>query len=471
MSRSSLGVRRRLVTVAVVLAAAGSTLTIAPQPAAAALPPHAIADPVIYWNDVLLQLIRREGGSPVRMARSAAMMNAAMYDAESSYRLKWHGGITSAPYIHAEKYAGFSEGPDEEERVLGRTAYNVLLKLYGKTQTQFLDAKFRERFGTEPTDGDLLDITVVNRMVTQIMNARANDGSTDSRVYAADGKPGAWRNTSYPDMADPDCDEDSDAVEPNWGLVKPFALTSGSQFRPATPGTYGTYEKLLASDEYKRQVEEVRKLGADQKTTNTPEITRTTEQEAAAWFWANDLNGTYKPPGQLLQATRHVSEAKSLDTYENARLFALVSLALADSGVAVRDVKYQTSIDLWRPVSAIRDSGIDPEWKPLLKNADGVNVSPCFPAWASGHATFGAAWAKVMARYFNSDKVSFTMTTDDKQSPVKSRTFTSFSAAATENANSRVWLGVHFPWDATDGLAMGSKVGDYVFNNQLKSLS
>ncbi|WP_175409826.1 vanadium-dependent haloperoxidase [Streptomyces sp. TRM64462] len=461
---------RRALAAVVVLAATGTTLTAVHRPAHAALPPHPVADPVHYWNDVLLQIVRREGGAPGPMARAAAMLNAAIYDAESSYRLKWKGGISSEPYIHAEKYAGWVEGPDEEERVIGRTAYNILLKLYGGTQTAFLDAKFRERFGTEPTEFDLLDVTVVNKMVTQMTDARNGDGSDDARVYAGTTEPGAWRPTSYPDMPDASCAQHSQAVAPYWGLVKPFALTSGSQFRPPTPGLYGTYEKLLASDAYKAQVEAARTAGADKPTARTPVVNRTPDQEAAAWFWANDNDGTYKPPGQLLQATREIATARGLNTYQNARLFALVSIALADAGIAVRDVKFQTEIDLWRPVSAIREGGLDPEWKPLLKNPQGVNVNPCFPAWASGHATFGAAWAGIMKRYFGSDAIAFSITTDEPRSPVRTRHFTSFSEAAREDAYSRVWLGVHFPWDADDGLTLGDRVAGHVFATKLRTL-
>ena len=134
--RPSTGMWRRVLATAAVLATTGSALTVASQPAQAALPPQQIADPVHYWNDVLLQVIRREGGGPGPMSRSAAMLNAAIYDAESSYQLKWKGRITSEPYISAHKYDGWVEGPDEEERVIGRTAYNILLGLYGERQTR-----------------------------------------------------------------------------------------------------------------------------------------------------------------------------------------------------------------------------------------------------------------------------------------------------------------------------------------------
>ncbi|MEV0991874.1 vanadium-dependent haloperoxidase [Streptomyces sp. NPDC049949] len=475
-SRARTTSQHRALAAAVVLAATGSVLAAAPQSAQAAIPTQSISDPVHYWNDVLQNVFRRVGGGPVPMARAAAMMNAAIYDAESSYQLKWKGKMTSEPFIHAENYAGWLEGPDEEERVIGRTAYNILLNLYGNRQTQYsdqtsyLDARFRERFGTEPTAGDFVDVSVVGTMVKQMTDARSGDGSANPQVYTADNEPGAWRATGYPDMVDSSCDEDSDAVNPFWGQVKPFALTSGSQFRPTTLTQYGTYENLLASDEYKRQVDAVRTAGADRPTAATPVINRTPAQLAAAWFWANDNNGTYKPPGQMLQATREVSKARGLGVYANARLFALVSLALADTGIAVRDAKFATPIDLWRPTSAIREGGLDPQWKPLLKNNDGVNVNPCFPAYVSGHASFGAAWAGVMKRYFGSDDISFDLTTDEPRATIKTRHFTSFSAAAKEDADSRIWLGVHYPWDATDGLTLGDKVANQVFTTKLRAL-
>lgn len=469
---------RRALAAGVVLAATGSILAASPHPAEAALPAQSIADPVHYWNDVLQGVFRKVGGGPVPMARAAAMMNGAIYDAESSYQLKWKGRMTSEAYIHATSYAGWVEGPDEEERVIGRTAYNILLNLYGVNRpdknapdfTAYLDQRFRDRFGTEPTSGDLLDITVVSGMVNQMMNARAGDGSDNKTSYTGDNKPGAWRPTSYPDMVDPKCQVDGDAVNPVWGQVKPFSLTSGSQFRPTTLAQYGTYENLVASPEYKAQVAAVRNAGAAAPTAATPVINRTADQYNAAWFWANDNDGTYKPPGQMLQATREVSKARGLGTYANARLFALVSLALADTGIAVRDAKFSTPIDLWRPVSAIREGGLDPQWKPLLKNNAGVNANPCFPAYVSGHASFGAAWAGVMKRYFNTDNISFDLTTDEPLAPVKTRHFTSFSAAAKEDADSRIWLGVHYPWDATDGLILGDNVASQVFTTKLRTL-
>jgi len=435
-----------------VCATAAGALALTPQPASAA--PDYTGDPVLYWNNVLLGAIRTAGGPPGPISRAVAEMNAAIYDAESSYQLRWHT-MTSAPYLQAVNYAALLEGPGEEERVIGRTAYKILLKLF-PDQAAYLDGKFKERFGTSPTDFDILDTTVVNTIVGNMSNFRNADGSDNPAVYTADGEAGAWRPTSYPDLPDPGCAQAGNAAIPEWGKVKPWALTSGSQFRPPTPGGYSSYSGLLASPAYAAQVEQVRTLGAAGSTA------RTTDQTAAAWFWANDANGTYKPPGQLLDITARVSRDRGLTTYQNARLFALVSVAMADAAVAAWDAKYQTPIDLWRPVSAIREGLGDATWKPLS------GTTPCFPAWPSGHASFAAAWAGIMRQYFNSDNITFTASTDDPKSPVKTRTFTSFSQAAHEEADSRVWLGVHYPWDASDGTALGENIATWAFTHKMR---
>ncbi|MEU3957829.1 vanadium-dependent haloperoxidase [Streptomyces achromogenes] len=142
-----------------------------------------------------------------------------------------------------------------------------------------------------------------------------------------------------------------------------------------------------------------------------------------------------------------MSRNRGLTAYQNARLFALVSVAMADAAIAEWDVKYQTPIDLWRPVSAIREGLRDTTWKPLS------GTTPCSPARASGHSAFGAAWARIMRQYFKTDGIT-----------------TSFSQAAREEADSRVWLGVHYPWDASDGLTLGENVATGVFTHKMKSV-
>ena len=154
---------------------------------------------------------------------------------------------------------------------------------------------------------------------------------------------------------------------------------------------------------------------------------------------------------------------------QNARYFALINLAMADAGFASWDAKF--AYDFWRPVTAIRagaadgnpDTVADPNWIPLGSSADNqtpitdptqpANFTPPVPAYVSGHATFGGALFRVMADFFGTDKVSFTIGSDEFNGkttdqfghvrPVVTRSFTSFSQAAEENGQSRIYLGVH----------------------------
>ncbi|MDI2128365.1 vanadium-dependent haloperoxidase [Yinghuangia seranimata] len=462
-ARTCFRLRKRAVALAATMVTALGSLALAPQ-AASAAPPNYTGDPTQYWNSVLLEMFRRSTGatgSPGMLARSAAMMNAAVFDAESAYQNTF-GVLKYKPYIDAPKYWNLGQGADEEERVIGRTAYNILHDLY-PGQTAYLDQKFLDRFGTPSTQYDVIDTQIVGKIVTDMRQNRAGDGYDNPAVYTLDNQPGAWRPTGN------GCATAADAVTPNWGLVKPFAMTSGSQFRPNTPATYGTYSALLASPAYAAQVDKVRRLGGASSTE------RTSAQTALAWFWANDLgpdaasgaNGTYKPPGQLLKATMNIAAARGLSKYENTRLFALVSLAMADAAIGEWDVKYQTPIDLWRPQSAIVDGGVDTAWQPLSADRAGTHFSPCFPAWASGHAAFGGAWAGIMKLYFKTDSLTYTVDTEDPHSPVHTMTYTSFSQAARDDADSRIWLGVHYQWDADDGLKLGDDIAKYVFANKL----
>lgn len=149
---------------------------------------------------------------------------------------------------------------------------------------------------------------------------------------------------------------------------------------------------------------------------------------------------------------------------ENARLFAVLDVALADAGVCAWDSKYQ--YNFWRPVTAIRAgdtdgnpaTAADPTWKPLLD-------TPPFPSYVSGHSTFSAAAATVLADFYGTDRVRFT--SGDDTLPGVTRTFKSFSAAAAEAGQSRIYGGIHWQFDNQDGLALGRKIGQYVFAHVL----
>ena len=240
-------------------------------------------------------------------------------------------------------------------------------------------------------------------------------------------------------------------------------MSSGSQFRPADA-------PALDSAEYAADVNEVMQLGG----LNSSQ--RTAEQTEIALFWA-DGGGTFTPPGHWNQIAADVALNRNQTLAENARLFALLNIALADAGISAWDTKY--TYDLWRPIDAIRQGDADgndattadPTWTPLLK-------TPPFPAYTSGHSTFSGAADAVLSSLFGSN-VHFATTADghngftqrplaDQQ--VVTRSFESFAQAADEAGQSRIYGGIHFQFDNTIGLATGRAIGTYVIGNFLLPL-
>ncbi|MEV7230782.1 carbohydrate binding domain-containing protein [Polymorphospora sp. NPDC051019] len=407
----------------------------------------AVNDPILYWNDVLLASYRSLALPPTAAARDAAILHAAMHDAAVSvtgvgnpYQVRvpvsYPGTMDDvvAPSLHA---------------AIDKAAFDVLVARYPQRQA-ILEAAFDTAAARRPSGVNSAEATrgttVGAAAAAANLQARANDGSSDDRQYQPDGRDGAWRPT-----------DGNAAVTPNWGLVTPFALTSGRQFRPGLPAGAVDYQDLLGKQEYRDQVQEVRDYGG--RTSSL----RTADQTQLAYFWANDVTGTYKPPGQLFAHTQIVAKQRKLGILASARLFGLVGLALADAAIAAWDAKYLTAIDLWRPESAIGNG-----WQPLSQHGNSVSFSPAFPAYISGHASFAGAWAAVMKAYFGTNDIAFDATSDDPHAEGVIRHMSGFDQAARENALSRIYLGVHYRFDADAGLATGGSVGAYVYANRLR---
>ncbi len=411
-----------------------------------------MADAITHWNDVLLKVVRQLGGAPGPIARGGAMMHAAMYDAVNSI----------APSAHQPYLVSVPAAPTASiEAAVAHAAHDTLVAAFPAT-TVPLATILMDEIKALPAGPEIAAGEAVGKAAAAAMLAkRHGDGADDKAPYVSGAQPGDWRPTGS-----------GDAATPNWGHVTPFCIPSGQSFRPPRPGGYAYKPEMLKSAEYAAQFNEVKKLGSDSSVTRTP------EQREIAFFWANDLDGTYKPPGQLFEVTNSVSDQKGLDTVQNARLFALVALGMADAGICAWDAKYDTNLDLWRPETAIQHATTDgnsataedPKWKPLSKDpASGKHFSPSFPAYVSGHATFAAVHAAIMRRYFGTDNVTFTVRTEDPNLPGGvERSFNSFTEAARENARSRVYLGVHFQWDGDHGFISGNAIGEYVYDNVLR---
>lgn len=458
------------------------------------------ASTVYAWNDELLAGMR-VGGPPTKLSRSAAILHAAIFDTFNSVffaklEALSSGDPSATQTCGWQKFVTLAEtgATTDANLAAGFAAKNILTALFPSRATQ-IATRFTDLHGAGPYQSAAQSLgTFVG---TRALANRSSDGSTASMSYSLANVAGAWRpspNLSTPVM----CESVSDAVTPGWGNVTPFTLSSGSQYRPPLPEGQTTYAGLLATSAYATQYDEVRLLG------DVDSATRGTDRTKAAWFWANDLDLTYKPPGQLLQHTKEVAQTQpaaiasgdpdefftewSQQGIRVARLFAATSLAMADAAIAAWDAKYNTSIDLWRPYDAIRGAAsdgngsttADSTWEPLSRdfNANPAlegHFSPCFPAWVSGHATFGGAWSRVMENEFgraeHADPFPLQLTSEDFHAvrlSATTRTFSSFAQAAEENAFSRIWLGVHWRWDATDGLALGRDVADHVDGHAIR---
>ena len=232
-------------------------------------------------------------------------------------------------------------------------------------------------------------------------------------------------------------------------------------FLSSFPGEFTPKDPPRLTDaEYTTAFHEVKELGAANSKT------RTRDQTEIARFWA-DGAGTCTPPGHWNQIAQTVARKKHTNLVENARLFALLNIALADAGILCWDCKYK--LGFWRPVTGIHhadqdgnpNTQADAAWKPLLD-------TPPFPSYTSGHSTFSGAAAAVLADVFG-DNISFQTTSDGL--PGVTRSFKSFWAAAEEAGQSRIYGGIHWQFDNTEGLALGKTLARLVCRDYLVAIN
>ncbi|MFZ5895391.1 MAG: phosphatase PAP2 family protein [Myxococcota bacterium] len=268
----------------------------------------------------------------------------------------------------------------------------------------------------------------------------SSGGTTNSVPVNPIPGAGLWRPTPRAPVSGSE-PAGASALEPQWRGVTPFALSSPSAFRSVV-----TAPPALVDQLYTNAYNEVKTLGA------FTSVTRTSEQTDVANFWRQETQVPFNA------IARSVAQKSGSSIEQNARLFALLNVALADARIATWDAKYLRGY--WRPITAIRlgerdgnpATAGDASWRPLIE-------TPGHPSFVSGHSATGAAGAAVLSAIFG-DNTAFTLASDTLLGKVRS--FTSFSQAAAENAESRVYAGVHFRFDNEQGLALGKAVGERV---------
>ncbi|MBI5339280.1 MAG: phosphatase PAP2 family protein [Mycolicibacterium rufum] len=447
---------------------------------------------VLYWNSVLLEASRRDftkgyvnnqQPGPIRTSRAMAMAHLAIHDAIAFHPT----GNPAAAYLTKKGQPAVAvSGPLDD--VVAGAAVTMLKHLYPAYAPMFDDALGSSNAGAFGSGTKVADA---------IIALRAGDGSD-----VAISTPQLPMPVYGQHRADPYTPGQA-RLGSVWGNVTRFA---GAAHQPLDmfPGNGQT--NYLTDPDYKDDFEEVRDFGSAQRRSRTP------EQERIGVYWGYDgANNLGVPPRLYNQIAREIVAIKMLPLRRTAELFAVLNVAMADAGIDAWHHKYVNN--LWRPVVGIRAEAAphrDPFWAPLgapQTNSARGTTTPPFPAYPSGHATFGAAVMQVLrlglstapnpitvadvldVETGNSAPIpaeTFTFVSDelngissDPDGSVRAYTpvtFRNFVEPVWENSVSRVYLGVHWRFDGIPrnpahniggvplGLAVGREVHD-LFND------
>jgi hypothetical protein len=410
--------------------------------------PAARADEVTAWSQMLFQAGLISAASPIVMTRSAAIVHAAMFDAINGIDRRY------SP-VHVDP-----SGPSAASRdaAAAQAAYTALVALF-PNQKGLLDTKLavsmaalrgRESIGAI-TAGQTWGQTVANA----ILAWRGMDGFTPAPApYFGTASLGAWRATPPANLP---------YAGLQFGTMTPWVMLSPSQFRPAGP-------PALGSAKYAAEFNEVKNIGRGSSTLRTPDQTVYSffwNTSTAPYLW-NNVALTLMEDGERGHGDwdDDSSRGRRHSLLSNARLLALLNMAMADAVIGCWDAK--DAYQFWRPVTAIVEASADGNpgteadatWTPLF-------ATPAHPEYPSGHSCVSAAAAAVLAESFG-ERPRIDVTSDAMPGVVRS--FRSFSAALTEVKNARIFAGIHFRSATNDGQALGAAVGEYVLEHALRRM-
>jgi hypothetical protein len=388
------------------------------------------ADVVTDWNQIMSQTALATKTSNLLTSRVSAIVQSAVFDAVNGIEQRY------AP-IHVVPNA--PRGASRRAAAI-QAAYGTLVALY-PAQKDGLDAQRQTSLAGITDDGDWQHSESIQRgidwgqsVADAIIAWRSSDGFTPPPPPFLGGTAvGQWRPTPPGFLV---------GAGPQFATMTPWVLTAPWQFRPSGP-------QALDSDQYATDFNEVKSLGSSTSST------RTDFQTEIARFWSGNTVLYWNRIALTMSAQNNFTLS------DNARLFALLNLAMADAAIACWDAKY--TYVFWRPITAIQladtdgNSATDPDpsWTPLL-------VTPNFPEYPSAHATVSPAAAVVLQSLIG-DSGPFTL--DSEILPGVLHTFNSFTDAADEAFVARIFGGIHFRSSCQDGHALGVAVGNAVMTN------
>ncbi|PYV91546.1 MAG: hypothetical protein DMG90_06695 [Acidobacteria bacterium] len=392
----------------------------------------AVPDPVLQWIGIMNTTVLAGGTNPLATTRVVALVSGSMFDAVNGIdpRFAPLHVTTEAPASASQRAAAV------------QAAFVMLVKLYpaqsGALKAQ-RDASIAAIAAQESAASVTAGVQWGQRVASAFWGWRLSDGLSPEPppfrgVESLAGTPaavGAWRPT--PPF-------NASGAAPQFASMTPWVIIRPSQFRLPPP-------LALSSAEYLADYNEVRTMGVFDGSG------RSSDQSELALFWAGNT------PLYWNRIALQIAAARSLTLSQNAHLFALMNVAIADAGIACWDSKYRYVF--WRPITAIRDPGSvnsDAAWIPWLPG------TPAHPEYPSGHSMVSGAAAFILSQKFG-DSTAFTVTSDVRPG---TRSFPSFSAAVAEIADARVFGGIHYRTSCARGNLLGQSVGHYVLVHAMR---
>lgn len=385
------------------------------------------ADAVTDWAAIVEESTLAGGAAAIR---TAAITQLAVFEAVNAIV----GGYE--PYLGS---VGAPAGASPDAAAIA-AAHRVLVGLV-PDQTQSLDAKRAASLAAIPGGAPkTAGIATGEAAALAMLAKRTNDGIDAEVPYTPGTLPGQYRPTP-PDF--------TPAVFAQLGQVTPFAIDSAARFRVRPP-------PALRSWRYARDHNEVKRIG-DVASQERPQD----RADVARFFEPDWIVPIY------FSAARQASHAQGKTLAENARIFALLGMAIFDAMVACFDSKY--FYDFWRPVTAIqlghtdgnRHTEADANWTSFV-------FTPPFPSYPSGHASFGGAARRVLERMYGKDGHAITLVSPFVKDVV--RHYTSFEQITDDIDDARIYGGVHYRFDQEEAARQGRKVGRYVLRHWLRAL-
>jgi membrane-associated phospholipid phosphatase len=420
--------RRSLITSVLVVAA---LLAAVPTRSSAAVP-----DPVLEWIGIMNTAVLAGGSSPLVSTRVVALVSGSVFDAVNGINPRY-----KPLHVVPRAAAGSSQ-----RAAAVQAAYSMLIKIY-PTQLATLTAQRDASIALIKTVDSATSVAAGVRWGQTVANSiwewRLLDGFTPApppflgvaSIVGTTAAVGAWRPTPLVGAS---------GAAPQFASMTPWALTRPGQFR--LPPPFG-----VTTPEYLADYNETRIMGA---FSGAP---RSSDQSELALFWTGNSALYWN------RIALQVATARSLSLAQNAHLFALLNVAMADAAIACWDSKYRYVF--WRPISAVRDSAStdsDPTWTPWLDFFP--SGTPAHPEYPSGHSTVSGAAAYILAARFG-DSTAVTVTSEIRSG---TRNFPSFSAVVAEIADARVFGGIHFRTSCLRGNLLGQAVAHYVSTHAMR---